>query len=175
MNNENKIKYAGKLLDLHEKLFGFKASAKLVNVWSSGDLLRYGGKSMPSGYVIKGHDQGTYQLSVTVPNWEILTGLGNLDEAVSGPNGEWKFSKYYLPVFECGEGIYIVGRVDEENCPVGIYMEGTFSNKEDGFRDGVKIIENSLEHFLSKLIDEEEPDFKIEVENEIWSQMEEAM
>lgn len=175
MDNNNKKKYALNILNLYEKQFGFKAPERLIKFWETNEIFNYNGKCLANDVQMSGYSQGTFRLSATIPNWEILCYLGGLDEAISGADGEWEFSRFYIPIFECDESVFIVCRADDPACSVGVYMEGTFRSTKSNFRDGVMIIENSMDQFLEKLIQVEKANFEIPIDNPKWDSMAKAM
>lgn len=89
---------------------------------------------------------GTFQVAIVPPSW-----LSKGDDAISGPQGEWTQAKYFLPLFEVDQGVYLVVDLRTEDCQIGWFEEGGFSTDEEGYKEGVEQLNLGLSSFLQSL------------------------
>ena len=102
---------------------------------------------------------------VALPSWVVLGQL-YCDDAIVGPGGEWEASKNHVPIFVCEHAKFVVYRIDDGS--VGWFEEETFDDVDEGYRDGVFTLADSLDAFLATLVDLDEATWETEPYEDAW-------
>jgi hypothetical protein len=162
MNDKEKTALALKFLDIHEEVYGTKVPKRLRDFWKKGEAKRHDRECLPAGFAeIPGFEAGSFRLLTTVPSWGIQSEVC-LDDAVVGMDGEWKGAAKTIPLFLVEQSRFLVARLDDPRCPVGLFDEESWSEDGDGYQDGVFMIARSLDELLEALVSQKKADFEAE-------------
>ena len=161
-----KLTLAQAALDHHERTYGATVPDRLRAFWQ-GEAFTYDRKCLPR-MKLPLLEEGTLRLALTVPSWSVQAELGGLDDAISGPDGEWRHAGTFVPLFLVEQSQYVVARLDEPQCPIGWYVDGMHDRDDDGHRDGVYQLAPSLDAFLAGLVDLDTADFETDSEESAW-------
>jgi hypothetical protein len=162
----------------HRSVYGVEVSARVLSYWQTGEALRYHAKCLPETLRLPQLERGTVRLALVPPSWAALSELGGLDDALSGPLGEWTHAKRFLPLFLADQSSVVVAQLDDPLCPVGWYEDGTaLRGDADGYAQGVFRLAPSLEAFLRMLVDVEAgaATFETELEHDYWEALAPAL
>lgn len=160
--------------DTHEQTFGTKVPPRVRELWRAGEVFRAHGRCLPPTTTVPTYETGSFRLAAVPPSWDVLAETGGLDDAVTGPRGEWTHIKNFLPLFAADESKIIVVRLDQPGHPVGWYDEGGFRSKGKGYDQGVFLLAPSLDAFLASLVDLPEANFEIDRGDAMWEDLAEA-
>lgn len=151
-------------LDQHPHHFGIAIPERL-RAFFTDEAWTYDGKCMPPGTQLPMMEEGSFRLRVTLPSWVVLGEL-YCDDAIVGPNGEWESAKNHVPIFMCDQSKLVVYRLDDGT--VGWFEEECFDENDDGYREGVFHLADSLDAFLATLVELEKATWETEPYEDAW-------
>lgn len=155
---------ARQALDQHPHHFGTTIPDRL-RAFFADEAWTYDGKCLPPGTKLPMMEEGSFRLLVTLPSWVVLGQL-YCDDAIVGPDGEWESAKNHVPIFVCEQSKFIVYRLDDGT--VGWFEEASFDESDDGYREGVFLLADSLDAFLATLVELDEATWETEPYDDVW-------
>jgi hypothetical protein len=165
MDQAAQIQIALRSLTEHEADYGVKVHPRVVAFFESGEAWKHHRRCLPPGTELPMMEPGSFRLCVTNPSWMAHTWSG-LDDAVVGSSGDWESAKKFIPVFVVDHAKFIVVR--HSDGAVGWFEEETWQMNRDGYEDGVFLLAESLDDFVSRLVELAKADWETEEDLEAW-------
>ena len=152
-------------LSNHEADYGVAPHQRVRAFFEAQDAWKYDRLCLPPGTELPMMEPGSFRLCVTNPSWNAQT-MSALDDAVVGPNGDWTSAGQFVPILVADYSKYIVVR--NRDGAVGWFEEETWQMNRDGYEEGVFMLADSLDDFLSRLVELDEADWETEADDEVW-------
>ncbi len=163
MNTNAKIEVMKAACDAHGQAYEITIPKRLLDFVSSGAAFEIDGRSW------KDERGDTFRVRATIPSWEVLSSFGPLDDAVVGPDGDWKDAARYLPLFLLGGSPrFFVVDLKSPTCAVAIFEEEAFGAKQSRYEP--QPIATSLDDLGKVLVDEASPSFEAELADFLWAE-----
>jgi hypothetical protein len=161
VNTNEKIAATKSACDGHEETYGIEIPKAVRDFVASGAAFEIDGKSW------KDERGDTFRVRATLPSWEALSSFGPLDDAVVGPDGDWKDAGRYLPLFLLGGSPrFLVVDLKSPTCAVGLFEEEAFGAKQARYEP--QGVAKSLDELGKSLVVEKSPTFEAELADMIW-------
>lgn len=154
MSRRSRRAWALGALQEHREVYGREVGERVRRFWSEGEIWSYAGARL--AVKLPSMSARSYTLAVGPPSWTAMEEPASLDDAVSGPRGDWTHSGDFVPLFlargSAGDAV-IVARVADPAW-VGAYVEGLWqatTATDRRMEDGVVRLADSLDAFLGLL------------------------